>query len=199
MDVCYFSPFAGQRATAQLHYCSCERLAARSQEQLLTERALQAGLQPGHQNNLSQDSLQPAASGSDDVGAPLSDSAVKVAVVVRAQSSDSVARSPALSCQALACCQQVRPLLENEETKKAKTCCHVQNDQTVVLSPRGSGPGPTGPDAERLAFQMERAYLLNSLLAERRLFGELINPLLDRFLAGFNATVSHPRACSAAT
>ena len=36
---------------------------------------------------------------------------------------------------------------------------------------------------------MERAYLLNSLLAERRLFGELVQPLLDRYLSGFNATV----------
>ena len=96
-------------------------------------------------------------------------------------------------------CAQVRPLLEGEEVKKAKTCCHVQNDQTVVLSPRGTTPGPAGPDSERLAFQMERAYLLNSLIAERRLFNELIHPLLDRFLAGFNATVSSPRVpCTAA-
>ena len=94
---------------------------------------------------------------------------------------------------------QVRPLLEAEEVKKAKLCCHVQNDQTVVLSPRGTAPGPAGPDSERLAFQMERCYLLNSMIAERRLFAELINPLLDRFLAGFNATVrTTSRACSVA-
>ena len=60
----------------------------------------------------------------------------------------------------------------------------------MVLSPRAAAAGPSVPDSERLAFQMERAYLLNSLLAERRLFGELVQPLLDRFLSGFNATVS---------
>ena len=60
---------------------------------------------------------------------------------------------------------------------------------TVVLAPRVNNPGLAPADNDNNNFEMERAYLLNSVNVEQQLFGELIQPLVDRYLAGFNATV----------
>ena len=59
----------------------------------------------------------------------------------------------------------------------------------MVLAPRAGAPGPALPDTDSSNFELERAYLLNSVDVEQQLFGELIKPLVDRFLIGFNATV----------
>ena len=59
----------------------------------------------------------------------------------------------------------------------------------MVLAPRPNVPGLAAADNDNNNFEMERAYLLNTVDVEQRLFAELIRPLVDRYMAGFNATV----------
>lgn len=59
----------------------------------------------------------------------------------------------------------------------------------MVLAPRVTQAGMAPADNDNNNFEMERAYLLNSVNVEQQLFAELIKPLADRFMAGFNATV----------
>lgn len=83
---------------------------------------------------------------------------------------------------------QVQPLLDAERQKNLKECISIEAGTTVVLAPRLNASAISAPDPDS-RFDMERAYLLSSVELEQRLFSELIRPLVDRFLAGFNATV----------
>ena len=83
---------------------------------------------------------------------------------------------------------QVRPLLEGERQKNAKDCISIQGN-TVVLAPHANVPGLAAADTDNNNFEMERVYQLDTVDVEQRLFGELIRPLVDRYMAGFNATV----------
>ena len=65
----------------------------------------------------------------------------------------------------------------------------MTNQTTVALAARAAAPGPTQPDSSDSNFDMDRVYLLDTVRVEQQLFSELVQPLVDRFLAGFNGTV----------
>ena len=83
---------------------------------------------------------------------------------------------------------QVRPLIDLEKAKKAKECVIVEPPNKVKLPPMQLA-GSTNTEAYN--FDYDRAYKLDSKEESRRLFVELVQPLLDRYLQGFNVTVSH--------
>lgn len=81
---------------------------------------------------------------------------------------------------------QVRPLIDLEKAKKAKDCIQVEPPNKIKLPPmQFSGASTT----EAYNFDYDRVYKLDSKEESRRLFVELVQPLLDRFLMGFNVTV----------
>lgn len=80
---------------------------------------------------------------------------------------------------------QVRPLIDLELTRKAKDCVQLVPPNKIKLASTGSSDGGEG-----FNFDYDRVYKLNSKEESRRLFAELVQPLLDRFLQGFNVTVS---------
>lgn len=89
---------------------------------------------------------------------------------------------------------QVRPLIDLEKAKKAKDCVQVQPPNKIKLPPMQLGSTNT----EAYNFDYDRVYKLDSKEESRRLFAELVQPLLDRYLQGFNVTVSaDPLQCSA--
>ncbi len=81
---------------------------------------------------------------------------------------------------------QVRPLIDLEKAKKAKECVQVEPPNKIKLPPLQLGSTNT----EAYNFDYDRAYKLDSKEESRRLFAELVQPLLDRYLQGFNVTVS---------
>ncbi|DBA99762.1 hypothetical protein WJX82_005490 [Trebouxia sp. C0006] len=79
----------------------------------------------------------------------------------------------------------VRPLIDLEKAKKAKECVQVEPPNKIKLPPLQLGSTNT----EAYNFDYDRAYKLDSKEESRRLFAELVQPLLDRYLQGFNVTV----------
>lgn len=81
---------------------------------------------------------------------------------------------------------QVRPLIDLEITRKAKDCVQLVPPNKIKLASAGPSDGGEG-----FNFDYDRVYKLNSKEESRRLFAELVQPLLEKFLQGFNVTVSH--------
>ena len=75
---------------------------------------------------------------------------------------------------------QVRPLLDFEKQKGGGTCIEAPNATTVAL------PGRRG-EAEGFTFEYDRVYKM--INPGRQLFAEVVEPLLQRLLQGFNTTV----------
>ncbi len=138
----------------------------------------------------------PQGTGSDaDAGAASpqfsaleSKSAVKVAVVVRPRAA---AGAPAATRPGLGAWHrgrqprrgflpQVRPLLDAERARGATDVVAVADTCQVRLPARRGG-------AEAAAFTFDRAYKLAN--PGRQMFAEVVQPLLQRFVQGFNATV----------
>lgn len=90
---------------------------------------------------------------------------------------------------------QVRPLIDLEKAKKAQNCVQVEPPNKIKLPPMQFA-GSSITDAYN--FDYDRVYKLDSKEESRRLFVELVQPLLDRFLMGFNVTVSggHVSMCT---
>lgn len=87
---------------------------------------------------------------------------------------------------------QVRPLIDLEKAKKAQICVQVEPPNKVKLPPmQFSGSSTT----DAYNFDYDRVYKLDSKEESRRLFVELVQPLLDRFLMGFNVTVCDGHSC----
>ena len=81
--------------------------------------------------------------------------------------------------------------MDSERQKNIKECISISGGTIVKLAPRPvNAPGMAAAENDN-NFDMERAYLLDSVDVEQRLFGELIRPLVDRYMVGFNATVWH--------
>ena len=75
---------------------------------------------------------------------------------------------------------QVRPLLEAEKQKGGSPCVEVPENCVVQLpAKRGS--------AEGYRYDFDRVYKMSS--PGRQMFAEVVQPLLDRFMQGFNTTV----------
>lgn len=74
----------------------------------------------------------------------------------------------------------MRPLLELEKQKGGASCVEVP-ESTVVQLPSKRG----GSDAYR--FDFDRVYKMSS--PGRQMFAEVVQPLLERFMQGFNTTV----------
>lgn len=75
---------------------------------------------------------------------------------------------------------QVRPLLEAEKQKGGSPCVEVPESCVVQLpAKRGS--------AEGYRYDFDRVYKMSS--PGRQMFAEVVQPLLDRFMQGFNTTV----------
>lgn len=87
---------------------------------------------------------------------------------------------------------QVRPLIELEKAKKAQSCVQVEPPNKIKLPPMQFA-GSSATDAYN--FDYDRVYKLDSKEESRRLFVELVQPLLDRFLVGFNVTVCEEDLC----
>ena len=81
----------------------------------------------------------------------------------------------------------MRPLIDLEKAKKAKNCVQVEPPNKIKLPPLQYS-GSTNTEAYN--FDYDRVYKLDSKEESRRLFAELVQPLLDKFLQGFNVTVS---------
>jgi hypothetical protein len=75
---------------------------------------------------------------------------------------------------------QVRPLLDAERARGAADVVAVADTCQVRLPARRGG-------AEAAAFTFDRAYKLAN--PGRQMFAEVVQPLLQRFVQGFNATV----------
>ena len=120
-------------------------------------------------------------------GAIESTSSVKVAVVVSSNTTSHVRCSYLRSALARGVfAMQVRPLIDLEKAKKAQSCVQVEPPNKIKLPPmQFSGSSTT----EAYNFDYDRVYKLDSKEESRRLFVELVQPLLDRFLMGFNVTV----------
>ncbi|KAK9810499.1 hypothetical protein WJX72_011819 [[Myrmecia] bisecta] len=78
----------------------------------------------------------------------------------------------------------VRPLTDAEKKKTAKECIEVQPPSLVKL-PAHNANAP----AEGYQFEYDRVYKLSGRPDGTRLFMESVQPLLARYLQGFNATV----------
>ena len=78
---------------------------------------------------------------------------------------------------------QVRPLLDFEKQKGAGVCIEAPNATTIAL------PGRRG-EAEGFTFEYDRVYKMTN--PGRQLFAEVVEPLLQRLLQGFNTTVGRP-------
>lgn len=76
-------------------------------------------------------------------------------------------------------------MIDLELTRKAKDCVQLVPPNKIKLASAGSNDGGEG-----FNFDYDRVYKLNSKEESRRLFAELVQPLLDKFLQGFNVTVS---------
>ncbi|KAK9801369.1 hypothetical protein WJX73_001495 [Symbiochloris irregularis] len=107
-------------------------------------------------------SESPKKGARNEFNANLRDSAVKVAVVVR-------------------------PRLASE--KQTKECVTVADAATVVVAARQNAAATDLANNSESSFQMDRAYHLNTVEVERQLFDELVQPIVDRVLTGFNGTV----------
>ena len=82
--------------------------------------------------------------------------------------------------QQLVHCAQVRPLLEQEKQKGGAPCVEVPESCVVQLPSKRGG-------SEGYRFDFDRVYKMNS--PGRQMFAEVVQPLLGRFLQGFNTTV----------
>ncbi|KAL3154275.1 hypothetical protein ABBQ32_013766 [Trebouxia sp. C0010 RCD-2024] len=80
----------------------------------------------------------------------------------------------------------VRPLIDLEKAKKAQNCVQIEPPNKIKLPPMQFAGSST---TEAYNFDYDRVYKLDSKEESRRLFVELVQPLLDRFLMGFNVTV----------
>lgn len=89
---------------------------------------------------------------------------------------------PVESTSAVKVAVVVRPLIDLEKQKKAKDIVTIEAPGTVKLP-------STADSGEAQTFLYDRAYQLNSKEEGRRLFSELVQPLLAQFLRGFNSTV----------
>ena len=77
----------------------------------------------------------------------------------------------------------MRPLLELEKQKGGSPCVEVPESCVVQLpSKRGGSAGHR--------FDFDRVYKMSS--PGRQMFAEVVQPLLGRFLQGFNTTVPSP-------
>ena len=74
----------------------------------------------------------------------------------------------------------MRPLLDGEKARGAKDVVEVADTCQVRLPARRGG-------AEAASFGFDRAYKMAN--PGRQMFAEVVQPLLERFVQGFNATV----------
>lgn len=67
---------------------------------------------------------------------------------------------------------------------------------TVVVAARQNALASDLANNSESTFQMDRAYHLNTVEVEQQLFDELVQPIVDRVLAGFNGTVQPRSTCA---
>ena len=60
---------------------------------------------------------------------------------------------------------------------------------TVVVAARQGAAATDLANNNESTFQMDRAYHLNTVEVEKQLFDELVQPIVNRVLSGFNGTV----------
>ena len=86
----------------------------------------------------------------------------------------------------------MRPLLPAEKAKKGVVVVELVGPDVLKIPQRvytgGGGPPPT--DADKMVFNFDRVYRMDNREVGKQLFDVMVEPLLGRYLSGFNATVT---------